>query len=380
MARQLLVGPSWPLRGGIARTTTLLAATLDSRGELAGFLTPARQYPSWLYPGVSDIDPDACRRLDVARACFGALEPWTWPGLLREARAAAGDALLLPYWTWAWAPFEAWLARRLHIPVVAIVHNPADHDASYLSRLAARRVLTRASGFFCHASAVQERVLLEFPGRPSAVHPLPPDPPPAADRVAARARLGVPEHHLAFLCFGLIRPYKGVEILLESLASLPRELPVTLLLAGEPWHEAGERLRARLAAPDLAGRVVARLEWLPESETPKWFAAADVAVLPYLSATGSAVAAQALGAGLPVVGSRVGGIAEVVEDGVSGLLVPPGDVSALMTALRLVCEPGLLARLTNGSRRAATRWSWSSYAETLHSLVTAVLETRPRAV
>ncbi|HPS79805.1 MAG TPA: glycosyltransferase family 4 protein [Thermoanaerobaculaceae bacterium] len=380
MARHLLVGPSWPLRGGIARTTTRLAATLESRGELAGFLTAARQYPQWLYPGVSDIDPEACRRLDFARPCFGALEPWTWPGLLREARAAAGDALLLPYWTWAWAPLEAWLARRLHVPVVAIVHNPADHDASYLSRLAARRVLSRASGFFCHASAVGERIGLEFPNRPSAVHALPPDPPPAADRAAARAHLGVPEHHLALLCFGLIRPYKGVEVLLDSLAGLPRELPVTLLLAGEPWHEAGERLRARLAAPDLAGRVVARLEWLPESEAPEWFAAADVAVLPYLSATGSAVAAQALGAGLPVVGSRVGGIAEVVDDGVSGLLVPPGEVPALTSALRQVFEPGLVARLAQGSRRAATRWSWSSYADTLQELVRAVLEARPRTV
>jgi glycosyltransferase involved in cell wall biosynthesis len=185
--------------------------------------------------------------------------------------------------------------------------------------------------------------------------------------------LGVPEHHLALLCFGLIRPYKGVEVLLEAVASLPGDLPVTLLLAGEPWGEAGERLRARIAAPDLAGRVVARLEWVPEGEAPAWFAAADVAVLPYRSATGSAVAAQALGAGLPVVGSRVGGIAEVVEDGASGFLVPPDNVPALAVALARLVEPGLVARLAGGARAAAARWSWSSYADTLDELATAVL-------
>jgi glycosyltransferase involved in cell wall biosynthesis len=193
------------------------------------------------------------------------------------------------------------------------------------------------------------------------VHPLPPDRPPEADRTASRARLGVPDGHLALLCFGLIRPYKGVEVLLEAMASLPEELPVTLLLAGEPWGEAGERLRTRLAAPDLAGRVVSQLAWVPEGEAAEWFAAADVAVLPYRSATGSAVAAQALGAGLPVVGSRVGGLAEVIEDGTSGLLVPPDDV------------PGLVARLAGGARTAAARWSWSSYADTLEKVVAVVL-------
>lgn len=373
MARLLLVGPSWPLRGGIARTTTFLARELDTRGDLAGFLTPARQYPRWLYPGAHDVDPDACPHLEVARPCFGVLEPWTWSRLLRAARAARGDSLVLPYWTWAWGPLEVWLVRWLRLPLVSIVHNPADHNASWPARRTARRVLARAGGFLCHATSVEEHVRARFPGRPTAVHPLPPDRPPDADRATSRARLGVPEHDLALLCFGLIRPYKGVEVLLEAVASLPRELPVTLLLAGEPWGEAGERLHARIAEPDLVGRVVARLEWVPEGEAPAWFAAADVAVLPYRSATGSAVAAQALGAGLPVVGSRVGGIAEVVEDGASGLLVPPDDVPALAAALARLVEPELVARLAGGARAAAARWSWSSYADTLGTLVTAVL-------
>ena len=235
---------------------------------------------------------------------------------------------------------------RLRLPVVTIVHNPADHNASWPARRTARRVLARSAGFLCHAASVEEHIRARFPGRPTAVHPLPPDRPPEADRAASRARLGVPDGHLALLCFGLIRPYKGVEVLLEAMASLPKELPVTLLLAGEPWGEAGERLRRRLAAPDLAGRVVSRLEWVPEGEAAGWFAAADVAVLPYRSATGSAVAAQALGAGLPVVGSRVGGIAEVIEDGVSGLLVPPGRRA----------RPGCRAAPAGGARPGRAGW------------------------
>lgn len=370
--RLLLVGPSWPLRGGIARTTTLLARALAEAGSLAGFLTPERQYPRWLYPGASDVDPDACPRLPEACRCYGVLEPWTWGKAVAEGRAARADALVLPYWTWAWAPFERTLAGRLGLPVVAIVHNPADHDASRLARLSAARVLGRAAAYLCHARAVERQVLEHFPGRPTAVHPLPADAPPRADRTAARARLGVAEGRVALLCFGLIRPYKGVEVLLDAFASLPPELPMTLLLAGEPWGDRGSALAARLARPDLAGRVRARLEWVPEQEAGEWFAAADAAVLPYLAATGSAVAAQALGAGLPVVGTQVGGIAEVVEEGSNGLLVPPADPAALAGALHRLTVPGALARLSTGAAAAAARWTWRSYAEALSGLVGAL--------
>ena len=97
--------------------------------------------------------------------------------------------------------------------------------------------------------------------------------------------------------------------------------------------------------------------------------AADAAVLPYRSATGSAVAAQALGWGLPLVGSAVGGIAEVVEEGVNGLLVPPEDPEALAAALTRVADGSLRARLAGGARAASRRWNWASYAEVLEELV-----------
>lgn len=372
VARLLLVGPSWPFRGGIARTTTFLARELANQGSLARFLTPWRQYPAWLYPGARDMDPDACQRLPEARQCFSVMEPWSWKAAVQAGRESAADVLVLPYWTWVWAPCAVTLMRTLRLPVLAIVHNPADHDASQMARWAAGRVLGRASAYLCHARSVAEQVRARFGDRPIAVHPLPPDDPPVADRAQARARFGLTDEILAVVCFGLIRPYKGVDVLLEAVASLPAGSPLMLLLAGEPWGAGAEVLRARLSRADLAGRVHARLEWIPEQEAAQWFAAADAAVLPYRSATGSAVAAQALGAGLPVVGTRVGGIAEVVEDGVSGLLVPPGDATALAGALQRLGEPGVRDGLAARARRAATRWTWGSYARSLAGLAGAL--------
>jgi glycosyltransferase involved in cell wall biosynthesis len=364
-----LIGPSWPLRGGIARTTTALAAALDARGNLGGFFVPLRQYPTLIYPGRHDVDPGACPRLDFAQACFGVLEPWSWPGLAARLRAARPDAIVLPFWTAAWAPLQLFLSARTHAPVVAVVHNPADHGAGLPARKAAGAVLRRCSGFLCHSRSVAQVLQERFPGTPLTVHPLPPELPAAADRKGARARFGLGRDAVAVLCFGLIRPYKGVEVLLEAVARLPRELPIVLLLAGEPWGRVAGALRRRLREPDLEGRVVARLGWVPEPEVADWFAAADVAVLPYLNATGSAVAAQALGWGLPMVASAVGGITDVVHDGVNGTLVPPGQPEALASALARLTDEALRSRLAKGARETGARWSWDSYSGGLEALV-----------
>jgi glycosyltransferase involved in cell wall biosynthesis len=367
--RLALIGPSHPFRGGIARTTTALAAALAARGALAAFLTPRRQYPRWLYPGGADVDPRACPALDSAQACFGVLEPWTWPGLHRRASMTAADAVVVPYWTWAWAPLARAVASWGR-PLFSVVHNPADHDAGWLERRAARAVLERCRGFLCHAGSVAGALAASYPGIPAAVHPLPPDRLELPERAPARRRLGLPDGATAFLAFGLLRPYKGTDLLLEAFARLPEGRPAVLLLAGEPWGALAADLRRR-----LAGRVIAALHWIPEEEAPRWFAAADVAVLPYRAATGSAVAAQALGAGLPVIASRIGGLAEAVEDGTSGVLVPPGDVAALARALERLLEPGERTRLARGAERAAARSNWDSYAATLVELVEEAITT-----
>ncbi len=368
MIRLALVGPSWPLRGGIARTTTALAAALGARGTLAGFCVPVRQYPPFVYPGAGDADPDACARLASAEAVFGVLEPWTWPRLARRVRALEPEAVVLPYWTAAWAPVELFLLARRIAPVVAVVHNPADHGAGILARAAARAVLGRCAAFMCHARTVAEALRVRFPGTPLAVHPLPGETAPAADRAAARARFGLTPETVAVLSFGLIRPYKGVEVLLDALAQVPRTVPLTVLLAGEPWGGLAAVLERRVREVGLAGRVVAHLGWVPESETGAWFAAADAAVLAYRSATGSAVAAQVLAAGLPVIASAVGGLADVVEDGVDGLLVPPENAGALAAALVRIADGGVRAKLRAGALAAAGRWTWDGYAGALEVL------------
>jgi glycosyltransferase involved in cell wall biosynthesis len=189
------------------------------------------------------------------------------------------------------------------------VHNPADHDAGWTQRLAARAVLSRCDGLFTHAEALAGRLRRDYPGLPCAAHPLPSTMTgELADRATARRTLGLPAGVRVAVFAGLIRPYKGVDLLLEAVASLPATSDWRLVVAGEAWGGLGRRLQRRAAESDLSDRVRLDLRWQSEEELRTLLAAADLVVLPYREGSQSAMAPLVLAAGVPVLSTRVGGL------------------------------------------------------------------------
>jgi glycosyltransferase involved in cell wall biosynthesis len=373
--RLTVFGSGHPYRGGIARTTTDLVHVLEKRGHDMLFLTPRRQYPKWLFPGANDRDPDACRRLDCAESMLDPLQPISWPGSKRRALAHEAEVWIMPYWTWAWAGLWRWLLRGRRPPVVAVAHNPADHGAGHLQRSAARSVLRRCDAVFTHARILEEQLEVAYPGVPMASHPLPPpeigELPP---REEARRQLDISANRKVALFLGLIRSYKGIDLLLEAVARQPAGRAWLLLVAGEPWGNLGPTLGQQVRDLGIEDRVRLRLGWVPEAEVPVLLAAADLVVLPYRSGSQSAVAPLALAAGLPVLSTRVGGLPEIVQDDINGALVEPGSVDELARALEELTSDKL-AELTEGARASRSRLTWNGYASALERLLHRVIET-----
>jgi glycosyltransferase involved in cell wall biosynthesis len=168
----------------------------------------------------------------------------------------------------------------------------------------------------------------------------------ARPREEVRRELGCgAEERLVLAAAALVRR-KGLDLLLEALAGAAGERPLRAVIAGEGRER--RRLERRAAAPDLAGRVrfVGRVEALADL-----LAAADVVAVPSRAEGLGIAALEAMAAGRPVVAARVGGLAEAVVDGESGLLFPAEDVPALRAALlRLAADDGLCAQLGAGGR------------------------------
>jgi glycosyltransferase involved in cell wall biosynthesis len=252
---------------------------------------------------------------------------------------------------------------------VAIVHNPVDHDGGVLRRMAARSVLGRCQALFTHAESLERNLAAAYPGVPKGSYPFPSTQvKPLPQAPAARSRLGLPSDRKVAVFMGLIRPYKGVDILIDAVSKLPEGSNWYVLVAGEPWGGLESELRQKVRDPGLSERVRLDLQWVPEDEIPLLLAAADLVVLPYRSGSQSAVAPMALAAGVPVLSTSVGGLPEIIRHGVDGWLVEPGSVEALTEAF-LKLDDATLSRLARGAVEGRDRFNWDSYAEALEELI-----------
>ena len=185
-------------------------------------------------------------------------------------------------------------------------------------------------------------------------------------RDEARAALGAQGRVILF--FGYVRAYKGLMDLLEALRVAPADSWDRLYVVGE-FYEPRALYEAAIRHPALAAKTTVVDRYVANEEVATYFAAADVVVLPYRSATGSGIAQVAFGAGIPVIATRAGGLEDVVEDGVSGLLVPPSNPGALAQAIGRYFGEGLGPRLSEGVASARGRFTWEALVDALVSLM-----------
>jgi len=353
--RLVVIGPVAPLRGGIAQHTQSLADALANGGQLM-LISFARLYPARLFPGEAEVDPEASSptAYPVERLLRWD-RPWRVRAWARRIAAWQPEGAVIAIWTVFWMPLLGLLARRLRqrgIPVVMMVHNVVDHEAAGWKRAIARWCLRQADGWVTHGSALS-KAIVQTAGVAeervfTAPHPTYDRFPPAQESPPRRAPLEL-------LFFGLIRPYKGLDLLLEALGGLDRR-DWHLTIAGEIWSER-EKLEALIARPCVKDRVQLIDRYVSDQQAADLMARADYVVLPYRAATGSGVIAVAYNAGRPVVASAVGTIPDVVDPGRTGHLVPAGDVEALRAVLQTLSAEDAAAMAPH-IREAAAGMTW----------------------
>ena len=167
---------------------------------------------------------------------------------------------------------------------------------------------------------------------------------------------------MRLLFFGIVRPYKGLDVLLRALAQAPAQ--VTLTVAGEFWGGTAETEKL-IAELGLGDRVTLRPGYVPAAAIPALFAAADALVLPYREATASQNALLAFAHGVPVITTTAGALAEAVRDGVDGLTCAPDDAEDLLRALIQISDPRTVRRLRAGITAVDPEPGWAAYLRVL---------------
>lgn len=369
-SRISIVGPTHPYKGGIAQHTTILARRLEEAGHQVEIVSWRHQYPKALYPGelyVPDGKPEVPEHSTV-RTPLSWFAPWGW---LRTARSLRDrDAAIfvivnpiqgIAYWTMLRA------LRKARVRTIALFHNVVPHEKRWLDSHVTTGILENADVALAHTQEEADTAS-RLGARATAVTPLAPLVLPGADGAARTVRADA-DSPLRVLAFGLVREYKGIDLLIRAVAKAPH---AHLTVAGEFWGGTGpyQELVDQLG---IADRVELKDGYVASDEVAGYFADADVAALAYRSATSSAAAMLALDYGVPVVATAVGSLREVVEDGRYGLTVPAEDVDALAEALEEAADVEHLRRwdAALAGREKSGDSMWRSYVEAVTALVEA---------
>lgn len=356
--RIAIVGPAFPYKGGGAHHTTELAHRLAAAGHDPVIESWRAQYPAFLYPGQQTISEpegepfaDTRRRLDWRRP-----DGWWRVGRSLRAYDLVVLAVLSPVQVPAYRGILAGLGRRA--PVVALCHNVLPHERKPYDRPLMKALLSRVDGVLVH-SEQQAELARGLTSRPVRVAEMPAHLPAKAGPSGRAPHTAGAARRLLF--FGIVRPYKGLDVLLRALATTD---DVSLTVAGEFWGGLDDT-RALISDLGLTGRVDLRPGYVPAADVPGLFADADALVLPYRTATASQNVWMAHEYGVPVIATRVGGFADQVRDGVDGLVCEPGDVGSLADALKRFYAPGEPERLRAAVDPVDHGPVWNAYLDAL---------------
>ncbi|GAB3600190.1 glycosyltransferase [Angustibacter peucedani] len=356
--RVAVVGPTHPLKGGVAAHTTELAHHLAREGHDTELVSWSRLYPKALYPGeqavpggIPDVPPFAAttRRLSWSN-------PASWLSAGRRLRGH--DLVVVVHVVPAVVPAHLALLRAAGSGprTVVVAHNVLPHEPHPGAERLVRSLLRSADGVVVHS--LEQAELARGLGADDVRDvPLPPHLP--GGEPEERPTWDGPPRLLAL---GMVRDYKGTDLLLEALRQVP---DLTLTVAGELWGEAGERVRQLAGSPGLEGRVEVVDGYVPATALAGLLASHDVLALPYRSATASQNALLGFAHGLPVLATRTGTFAHDVRDGVDGLLAEPGSVGSLADALWQLLEPDRLEHLRAKVRAPDLRTPWRHYLDAL---------------
>ena len=369
----ILLGTTYPYRGGLATFNERLARQFREEGHEVELWTFTLQYPSFLFPGKTQYSSEQPPANLAIRRVLNSCNPFNWLRVGRQIRKAAPDMLICCYWMAFFAPAYGLISRMARrngkTKTIALVHNMMPHEPSILDKLFAPYFVASQDGFIALSESVKEdieKIESSLPcgeGR-GGVSPVSVSPHPIYDHYGERMSkpeacqaLNIPADKQYMLFFGLVRAYKGLDLLLDAFAQIKDQLPsLQLIIAGE-FYEHEDKYRSQIAANKLSDRVVLRNEFIPDADLRKYFGAADLIVQPYKSATQSGVTQVAFHFEKPMLVTNVGGLGEIVHDHQMGYACEP-SADAIAADLLDYFTKDRQADYTSYLKKEKTKYAW----------------------
>jgi len=323
----VLIGSAYPYRGGLASFNERLIQEYTNQNIKAEIYTFSIQYPSFLFPGKTQYSESEKPNNLVIHRKVNSINPFNWIRIGFELKKMAPELLLFKYWLPFMGPCFGTIARitkkNKKTKVISVLDNIIPHEKRIGDTVLTNYFVTPIDGFVAMSETVK-RDLSKFDltkPRILSFHPLFDNFGAIISKAEAKQRLGLEEEKKYILFFGIVREYKGLDLLLEAFKD-ERFNDLNLIIAGE-FYENPDRYLAKIDSPELKDRIIHHAKFIKDDEVVNYFCAADVVVQPYKHATQSGITQIALHFNKPMIVTDVGGLAELVPNEKVGYVVQP---------------------------------------------------------
>lgn len=365
-----VIGPTYPYKGGISHFTTILVRTLRKDNEVQ-FLSWKRQYPSFLYPVELKDTKSKIPVKEDAKFFLDFYNPFSWISAALDIKKNKSDLLILSWASPIQSPIYSVIGILIHrftkTKIIFICHNVLPHEPTAYDVPLIKYAFKYGDTFIVH-STEDKKKLEKLVKNKKIIHGFLPifdmfNKKTSASKENLKKKFKLEERVLLY--FGYIRPYKGLMYLLEAMPHILLDHPKTsLLVVGQFWSKDKEKYLEKVDDLGITKNVSFVDHYVPDEELVDYFEVSDVVVLPYIEATQSASVQTAYAFNKPVISTSVGGLGDVVEDGVTGYVIQPKNSMDISDKIKLFYKNTIPK---NNIIKLKLIYSWDKYKNYLIS-------------
>lgn len=367
-----ILGTAYPYRGGIAAFNERLAKELIAEGHQLSIHTFKLQYPNFLFPGKTQFSSDKKpQNINIERR-INSVNPINWITTGLSLRKENYDVVIIPFWLPFMGASLGTISRILKsekTQLLCIAHNIIPHELRLGDKMLTRYFIKKIDGFLAMTQKVLDDLNVFDKSSPKVLtpHPIYDNFGEIEPREKAIESLKLNQDYRYILFFGLIRDYKGLDLLLEAFsANEIREKNIKLIIAGE-YYSNQAPYKKLIEKYNLEQDIIQVEQFIPDSEVHLYFNACDLVVQPYKSATQSGVTQIAYHFNKPMIVTDVGGLKEMCPDSKVGYVVSPHADEIKKAILKFFNETNINEMIEN-INQIKEQYSWSIFTKKLLAL------------
>ncbi len=360
-----LISVAPPYRGGISKQTSILVENL-SKNHSVDVINYSRQYPDFLFPGKTQYLDDKSEN-DNSSRMIDSINPLTWFSTGNKLAKKNYDLVIFRFWNPFFAPALGVISgiikkKSSYTKLMSLCDNILPHEKTPFAYFLTTYLFDKLDGHIVQSSQTENELqeVVENPIYEKRFHPIYTNFPKKIDKITARKKLGLSAKNI-ILYFGIIRDYKGFDILLNAIAELKDSGLDFHLLAGGECYGSDEKYTQLISNLGISDYITWHNKYIPDSEVSNYFSAADVVALPYRTASQSGVTQMAYSYDLPVIVTKVGGLPEIVDEGQSGITIEPENPTELANILEKNLEAGTFLEMATYIKKFKQKFSWEYF-------------------